>query len=94
MLNRFALLGAVCIAIPVGAAPRKHPNSRREVAVEVTSRGQKLVRSVSPRRRDEIACVVDNMAVRERHGLVPALTAFTTAGDEPEAHIDIDDQTF
>ena len=73
---------------------QQHPSSRRELVVKVTSRGQKLVRMVTTRRREEIARVVDNMPARERHGLVRALTAFTAAGGEPDAHIDIDDQTF
>jgi DNA-binding MarR family transcriptional regulator len=71
-----------------------HPSSRRELVVELTPRGHKLVRMVTARRREEIARVVGNMPARERQGLVHALTAFTTAGGEPDAHIDIDDQTF
>lgn len=73
---------------------QQHPSSRRELVIDLTSRGQKLVRKVTARRRAEIARVVDNMPARERHGLVRALTAFSAAGGEPEAHIDIDDQTF
>lgn len=73
---------------------QQHPTSRREFVVELTARGRRVVRSVTARRREEIARVVDSMPARERRGLVRALDAFTTAGGEPEAHVDIDDQTF
>jgi DNA-binding MarR family transcriptional regulator len=71
-----------------------HPNSRRELLVELSPRGHELVRMVTARRRKEIAQVVQNMPERERQGLVRALTAFTTSGGEPAAQIEIDDQTF
>jgi DNA-binding MarR family transcriptional regulator len=71
-----------------------HPSSRRELLVELSPRGHELVRMVTARRRKEIARVVQNMPEHERQGLVRALTAFTTSGSEPAAHIDIDDQTF
>ena len=71
-----------------------HPNSRRELLVETTPGGHELVRMVTARRREEIARVVQNMPEHERRGLVRVLTAFTTSGSEPAAHIDIDDQTF
>jgi DNA-binding MarR family transcriptional regulator len=62
--------------------------------VKLTPRGQRLVRKVTARRRDELARVVDRMPLRERHGLVRALTAFTAAGGEPDAYVDVEDQTF
>lgn len=71
-----------------------HPSSRRELLVRLTPHGEKLVRMVTARRREEIAQVVRTMPARERQGLVRALTAFTSAGGEPAAHIEIDDQTF
>jgi DNA-binding MarR family transcriptional regulator len=71
-----------------------HPNSRRELLVELSPRGHELVRMVMARRRREIARVVQNMPERERQGLVRTLTAFTTSGHEPAAQIEIDDQTF
>jgi DNA-binding MarR family transcriptional regulator len=73
---------------------QQHPNSRRELIVELTTRGRKLVRNVTARRRAEIARVVDNMPARERRGLIRALNAFTTAGGEPAAHNDVDDPAF
>ena len=68
---------------------RPHPDSRRELVVELTSRGQEIVRAVTAHRREEIARVVENMPQRERHGLVRTLTAFTTAGGEPPASLEI-----
>lgn len=67
---------------------RPHPSSRRELMVDLTPRGRKVVRTVTARRRAEIARVVEAMPARERHGLITALTAFTEAGGEPPADID------
>lgn len=69
---------------------RRHPSSRRELVVELTARGRSIVRRVTAHRRVEIARVVQNMPARERGGLVRALTAFTAAGGEPAAHLDVD----
>lgn len=62
---------------------RPHPTSRRELLAALTPRGRKVVRQVIAHRRAEIARVVENMPAPERHGLVRALMAFTTADDEP-----------
>ena len=67
-----------------------HPTSRRELLAALTKRGRDVVRQVTSHRRMEIARIVEQMPVAERHGLVRALTAFTTAGGEPDAHIDIE----
>jgi len=67
---------------------RPHPSSRRELMVELTARGRKVVRTVTERRRAQIARVVEAMPIRERQGLITALTAFTEAGGEPPADID------
>ncbi|BBX08222.1 MarR family winged helix-turn-helix transcriptional regulator [Mycolicibacterium aichiense] len=69
---------------------RPHPDSRRELVVELTARGQQIVREVTEHRRDEIARVVAKMPNRERHGLVRTLTAFTAAGGEPAARLEVD----
>jgi DNA-binding MarR family transcriptional regulator len=66
-----------------------HPTSRRELLAALTPRGRKVVRQVIAHRRAEIARIVENMPPPERHGLVRALTAFTTAGSEP-AYLDVD----
>ena len=60
-----------------------HPQSRRELIVGLTERGHAVVRDVTARRRNEIARIVADMAAADRHGLVGALTAFTSAGGEP-----------
>lgn len=72
--------------VTAGLIDRKaHPDSRRELVVTLTPRGREVVDAVTAHRRDEIARVVARMPPRERHGLVRALTAFTAAGDEPQA---------
>ncbi|MGV9800521.1 MarR family winged helix-turn-helix transcriptional regulator [Mycobacterium sp. NPDC003449] len=68
---------------------RPHPNSRRELLVELSPRGREVVDTVTDRRRSEIARVVEAMPVRERRGLVTALAAFTAAGGEPPDHSDL-----
>ncbi|GLE51976.1 MarR family winged helix-turn-helix transcriptional regulator [Mycobacterium montefiorense] len=67
-----------------------HPTSRRELIAALTKRGREVVRRVTSHRRAEIAAIVEQMPVAERHGLVRALTAFTAAGGEPDATIDLD----
>jgi DNA-binding MarR family transcriptional regulator len=62
-----------------------HPTSRRELLAALTERGREVVRQVTGYRRAEIAGIVEKMPLAERHGLVRALTAFTTAGGEPAA---------
>jgi len=68
-----------------------HPTSRRELLAALTKRGRDVVRQVTAHRRTEIARIVEKMPPAERHGLVRALTAFTIAGGEPDAHVDFDD---
>jgi DNA-binding MarR family transcriptional regulator len=68
---------------------RPHLTLRRELVVELTRRGQEMVHEVTAHRRDEIARVVRSMPERERYGLVSTLTAFTTAGGEPPARLEI-----
>ena len=65
-----------------------HPTSRRELLAALTDRGREVVRQVTAQRRGEIARIVERMPSTERHGLVRALTAFTTAGGEPAAYLD------
>lgn len=71
---------------------RPHPQSRRELVVELSARGRRVVRRVTAYRREEISRVVEKMPPSERGGLVRGLTAFTTAGGEPALGIDIDEQ--
>jgi DNA-binding MarR family transcriptional regulator len=75
--------------VGVGLIDRQtNPTSRREQLAALTTRGRQIVRRVTAHRRDEIARIVEAMPVQERRGLVRALTAFTAAGDEPEAHLE------
>ena len=68
---------------------RPHPASRRERVVELTARGHEVVHEVTAYRREEIARVVKNMPEGERYGLVSTLTAFTAAGGELPARLEI-----
>jgi DNA-binding MarR family transcriptional regulator len=68
---------------------RPHPGLRRELVVELTQRGQDVVHAVTAHRREKIARVVNSMPERERYGLVSTLTAFTTAGGEPQVRLEI-----
>ncbi|WP_041781871.1 MarR family winged helix-turn-helix transcriptional regulator [Mycolicibacterium chubuense] len=61
---------------------RSHPGSRRELLVELTARGRDTVDAVTASRREEIAAIVAEMPQRQRHGLIRALNAFTSAGGE------------
>ncbi|AYE95508.1 MarR family transcriptional regulator [Mycobacterium paragordonae] len=65
-----------------------HPTSRRELLASLTKRGREVVSKVTANRRSEIARIVEKMPAAERQGLVRALTAFTAAGGEPDAHVD------
>jgi len=69
---------------------RPHPHSRRDLVAELTPHGREIVQQVTAHRRREIARIVHKMPSRQRRGLVRALTAFTTAGDEPHAHFGTD----
>jgi DNA-binding MarR family transcriptional regulator len=71
-----------------------HPDSRRELVVSLTSRGRDVVRAVTAQRRDEIARVVRKMPREDRHGLVRSLTAFSEAGGERPAELDVDDHVY
>ncbi|MFI5611890.1 MarR family winged helix-turn-helix transcriptional regulator [Amycolatopsis sp. NPDC051903] len=77
--------------VAVGMVVRQDsPSSRREIVVELTGEGERVVRLVTERRRREIARIVAKMPEDARHGLVEALTAFAEAGGEPPAKDSID----
>jgi DNA-binding MarR family transcriptional regulator len=67
-----------------------HPTSRRELLATLTKRGREVVRRVTEHRRAEIAGIVAKMPPDDRIGLVRALTAFTAAGGEPDASLDLE----
>ncbi|WP_329065688.1 MarR family winged helix-turn-helix transcriptional regulator [Amycolatopsis sp. NBC_01480] len=66
-------------------ARQDSPSSRREIVIELTGEGARVVRLVTSRRRREIAKIVAKMPEHARHGLVEVLTAFAEAGGEPPA---------
>ncbi|AYF78642.1 MarR family transcriptional regulator [Nocardia yunnanensis] len=77
--------------VSVGLVNRKqNPDSRRELIIELTALGHRIVDQVTAHRRREIVAVVERMPERDRSGLVRALTAFTVAGGEPHRDLDVD----
>ncbi len=69
---------------------RENPGDRREVVIELTSRGSRLVDEVTARRRETIQDIVRRMPAPQRTALVDALRSFGAAADEPQA---VDDPT-
>jgi DNA-binding MarR family transcriptional regulator len=60
--------------------------NRRELRLQVTAEGAKIVASVSRRRRRELHTVVSDMGGDDRQDLVRVLEAFSrAAGEVPEA---------
>jgi len=59
------------------------PGNRRSVTLALTARGRGLVRSVTNRRRQEIARIVARVPRHERTAMVGALHAFGEAAGEP-----------
>lgn len=64
---------------------RPNPQSRRETHISLTPSGERIVREVTARRREEIARIVERMPPTHRRGMVRALSAFSKAGGEPSA---------
>lgn len=62
---------------------RENAQDRREVVIDLTADGRKLVRKVSRKRRTEIERIVRAMPPGRRRELVRALVAFAGAADEP-----------
>ncbi|WP_329064358.1 MarR family winged helix-turn-helix transcriptional regulator [Amycolatopsis sp. NBC_01480] len=77
MVDRLVTAGLV--------ARQDNPASRREIVIELTAEGARVVRLVTNRRRREIAKIVAKMPEHARHGLVEVLSAFAEAGGEPPA---------
>lgn len=63
---------------------RDNPDNRREVLLDLTPAGRRIVRRVTARRRTEIARIVTAMPAQQRGALIEALRAFATAAGEPE----------
>jgi DNA-binding MarR family transcriptional regulator len=62
---------------------RENAHDRREVVIDLTTEGRRLVRKVTRKRRSEIERIVLGMPVARRRELVRALVAFAGAADEP-----------
>ena len=72
--------------VAAGMLQRKPSSAnRREILIDLTTKGGGTVRRATERRRAEIARIVASMPADQRAGLVTALTAFSEAGEEPTA---------
>lgn len=67
---------------------RENAQDRREVVIEATDSGRRLVDEVTVRRRAAIEAIVVTMPVGQRQHLVEALLSFAAAADEPLAFAD------
>ncbi len=67
---------------------RENEQDRREVVIEPTLRGKRLLDQVTARRRAAIEDIVVAMPVGHRRHLVEALLSFAAAADEPLAFTD------
>lgn len=63
----------------------ENPDSRREVLVQPTDEGRRLVDGVMTRRRAEIGAILSRLAPQERATLAAGLAAFSAAAGEPTA---------
>ncbi len=66
-------------------ARRDNPADRREVAIELTARGRRLVDDVTARRREAIDHIVRRMPSGRRTAMLEVLRDFAAAADEPQA---------
>lgn len=83
-VNASTTLRTVERLMTVGLVDRhENPDDRREVAIELTERGRRLVDEVTARRRRAIEGIVREMPVEQRAAMVDALLAFAQAADEP-----------
>jgi len=61
----------------------ENPDSRREVLVELTQRGERAVASVMRGRRRELATVLGALSVPDQHRVAEAFMIFAQACEEP-----------
>lgn len=66
-------------------ARRTSPDSRREVLIEPTAEGYRIVDRVTERRRGELRRIMSSMAPADRDAVIGALQAFAVAAGEPSA---------
>jgi DNA-binding MarR family transcriptional regulator len=67
---------------------RDNPEDRRELVIELTDEGIRLVAAVTAKRRAAIAEIVEAMPATRRRQLIAALEAFADAADEPPSDSD------
>ncbi|SDP41117.1 DNA-binding transcriptional regulator, MarR family [Pedococcus dokdonensis] len=67
---------------------RENTQDRREVVIELTPRGRRVVDHVTERRREAIRVIVEAMPREQARRLVEALSTFAEAADEPTAALD------
>jgi DNA-binding MarR family transcriptional regulator len=63
---------------------RDNPANRREVLLDLTKKGKRIVDKVTGRRRAEISRIVTAMPHAQRAGLINALRAFAAAAGEQQ----------
>jgi len=66
----------------------ENPHDRRELVIELTPEGSRLVAEVSTRRRAAIGLIVAAMPADKRRHMIEALEAFSVAADEPSSDAD------
>jgi len=62
---------------------QESPQSRREILVDLTDEGRRLVDQVTERRRRQVASVLTSLAPDEQQQIIDALELFSTAAGEP-----------
>lgn len=67
---------------------RENVQDRREVVIELTARGRRVVDRVTERRREAIRVIVEAMPRQQSRRLVDALSTFAAVADEPAAAMD------
>jgi len=64
-------------------ARKESPQSRREILVDLTENGRRLVDEVTERRRRQVASVLTSLTTDEQQQIIAALELFSTAAGEP-----------
>lgn len=62
---------------------QESPQSRREILVDLTDDGRRLVDQVTERRRRQVASVLTSLTAEEQQQIIDAMEVFSTAAGEP-----------